>query len=573
MDYWRKKRLVVAFCLILIAFFLLILHLGVIQLGKGKYYTALALRRETVTVSLEDFCRGRILDSQLRPLTQSYRVNRVVALPQAVTLPEETAQKLAGILGVNQKELEAAIKKPQVLPYELSPGQAQAIWEEKMPGILVVPLEMRYGPEPLAVQTVGYLGRVNPGGELASLNAKHEKEYMLGDWVGRAGLEYFYESELKGGRPQKYARLHIDGRGAWLEGLGIEVNLKDYDTQRQDVVTTLDADIQRIVEEEMDASLENGAVVVMDVSNGDILAMASRPRYNPDPEKLSQYLNKAPEAFLDQGVGLFAPGSLFKVVVAAAAISEGIVTPSDTFTCLGEKDQCVRCWYGPGHGVLDFTRAFAHSCNPVFAKVALELGAEKLIAYAHLFGLDEQQITGYPVPVDQRQNLSLIAGTYNLVNSSLGQGPVLVTPVQMAAMMNTVVNDGICLTPRLVRELRTEDGKITREFPSPPGRRAISAEVARTLREMLLKVTIEGVGKEAYLPGCGSAGKTGSAQAGGNQINAWFCGYAPVASPRYVVVVMAKNGESGGKTAAPIFKKITEKILQVKGFNAEKTKL
>jgi len=561
MDYRRKKRLVIASCLILFAFLPLILRLGVIQLSKGEYYTARALQRETVTASLEDFCRGRILDRYLRPLTQSYRANRVVILPQAVVEPEKTARKLASILNVNENKLLAALKKPQVLPYELSSGQAQAIWAEKLSGVLVAPLEIRYGPEPLAVQAVGYLGRVNPGGELASLNANHKKEYLLGDWVGRAGLENYYESELKGERPQSYARLYIDGCGTWLEGLGIEINLKDCDTQRQDVVTTLDADIQQIVEEEMDTSLKNGAVVVMDASSGDILALASRPKYNPDPEKLGQYLNKAPEAFLDQGVELFVPGSIFKVVVAAAALSEGVVTPSDTFTCLGEKDQPVRCWHDQGHGVLDFAQAFAQSCNPVFAKVALELGAEKLIVYARLFGLDEQLITGYPVPVDRRQNLALIAEPYNLVNSSLGQGPVLTTPVQVAAMMNTVVNEGLYLTPRLVKELRTEDGKVTREFPSPPGRQAISPEVARTLQKLLLLVTTEGLGKEAYLPGCGSAGKTGSAQVAKNRVNAWFCGYAPVASPRYVVAVMVKDGESGSKTAAPIFKKISGRIM------------
>ncbi|MBC7326474.1 MAG: penicillin-binding protein 2, partial [Moorella sp. (in: Bacteria)] len=200
--------------------------------------------------------------------------------------------------------------------------------------------------------------------------------------------------------------------------------------------------VQQIVEKVLDAHVKKGAVVVMDARSGDILALASRPKYHPAPGRIEQYLRGEPGALLDQCVGLFAPGSLFKVVVAAAALAERIVTPETTFYCRGAKDWPVRCWSEHGHGVISFQEAFAQSCNPVFARLALELGAANLIAYARLFGLDDQRIAGYPVPADPRQNLDLIAAPHNLVNSSLGQGPVLATPVQITAMMNTVVNGG-----------------------------------------------------------------------------------------------------------------------------------
>lgn len=220
-------------------------------------------------------------------------------------------------------------------------------------------------------------------------------------------MERFYDHDLAAGRPRSYARLYTDACGQWLQGLGVEVNLTGPDPERQDVVTTLDADIQRIVEKVMDAHVKNGAVVVMDARSGDILAMASRPKFNPDPRQIGRYLEGEPEALLDQGVCLFAPGSLFKVVVAAAALAEGVVTPETTFTCRGEKDRPVRCWSERGHGTVSFQEAFAQSCNPVFARVALALGAEKLISYARLFGLDNQRVAGYPVPFDRRQNLAL----------------------------------------------------------------------------------------------------------------------------------------------------------------------
>lgn len=554
MELLPKNRLVQTFYVLFFLFFVLVAHLGYIQLAKGEYYALCALERETVTVPLEDFPRGEILDRHLRPLTQSYWSNRVVVFPQAISDPELIAGELAEILGSSEHELLAALKKPQVLPDRISPRQARLIRERNWPGVLVAPVRVRYGPDPLAAQVVGYLGRANPTGQASSPR--------FGDWVGRTGLERFYDHDLAAGRPRSYARLYTDACGQWLQGLGVEVNLTGPDPERQDVVTTLDADIQRIVEKVMDEHVKNGAVVVMDARSGDILAMASRPKFNPDPRRIGRYLEGEPEALLDQGVCLFAPGSLFKVVVAAAALAEGVVTPETTFTCRGEKDRPVRCWSERGHGAVSFQEAFAQSCNPVFARVALALGAEKLISYARLFGLDNQRVAGYPVPFDRRQNLALIAAPDNLVNSSLGQGPVLAAPVQIAAMMNTIVNDGKYLAPRLVKELRTEDGKVARVISPEPGHQAIPPEVARQLQKMLAVVTTEGIGKKAHLPGWKSAGKTGSAQVGNASVNAWFCGYAPLANPEYVVAILVKNGASGSQTAAPLFRMIMEQLLK-----------
>lgn len=556
MEFLTQKRLVqifYVFCLLLIG---LLVHLGFIQLVEGEKYALGALQRETVTVPLEDFSRGQVLDRRLRPLTQGYLANRVVVFPQAIAEPERVAQGLAEILHCAREDLRKELEKPQVLPYSISARQAELIRERNWPGVLVVPVHFRYGPEPLAAQVVGYLGRAGAAEEAASAGS--------GGWVGKTGLERYYEQELKAARPQSYARLYTDARGQWLRGLGIEVNLKRPDPQRQDVVTTLDADVQQIVERVMDAHVQSGAVVVLDTRSGDILALAGRPKYNPDPQEIGRYLGGKPEALLDQGVGLFAPGSLFKVVVAAAALAEGVVTPETTFFCRGERDRPVRCWSAHGHGVITFEQAFAQSCNPVFARVAMELGAKKLIAYARLFGLDNQQIAGYPVPFDSRQNLDLIAAPDNLVNSSLGQGPVLATPVQIAAMLNTIVNDGWYLPPRLVKEVRTGDGKVVREIAPGPARRAISPEVARQLQKMLARVTTEGIGRKAFLPGGGSAGKTGSAQVGNGSVNAWFCGYAPLDNPRYVAAILVRNGAGGSQTAAPLFKLMMEQLLQNK---------
>lgn len=558
-----EKRVIKIFYTFIILFFLLLVRLSYIQIVQGDYFTARVLHRETKTVALEDFSRGQILDRNLRSMTQSIQLNQLIVFPQIIDKPDILAEKLAEILKIDQSELLPLLKqKPGILNYRLSPDQVSSIRQLNCPGALVLPVNFRYGPEPLAAQVVGYLGRVNSYQEISSLSNRSKKAYQFDDWVGRTGLESYYEQELKAMDAQGYARLFVDARTEWLRGLGVESDVRHVDNGRQNLVTTIDSDIQRIVESVMDAHIKNGAVVVMDVSTGDILAMASRPNYNPKPQKIMDNLSN-PEALLDQCTMLFPPGSIMKVVVAAAALAEGVATTGDTFYCRGEKDEPVRCWYAPGHGEITFEQAFAQSCNPVFVHVANKLGADKLISYARSFGLDNQKIIGYPVTEDQRQNLDLISAPYNLVNSSLGQGPVLATPVQLTAMMNTIANGGVYVKPRLVKETLKGDGSVALSFPSEAGSQVISPDVDAQLQQLLTLVTTGGIGKEAYIKGCGSAGKTGSAQveSSDGHVDAWFCGYAPLDHPRYVMTVLIKGGVSGSQTAAPVFKKIMENIL------------
>jgi penicillin-binding protein 2 len=302
----------------------------------------------------------------------------------------------------------------------------------------------------------------------------------------------------------------------------------------------------------------------MEAGTGDILAMAGRPGYNP--ARLEQYLGAgSDERLFDHCTALYQPGSVFKVVVAAAALEEGVVTPESRFTCRGDKESLIRCWKDTGHGDIDFSQAFAESCNPSFARVGLSLGAQRLIEYARRFGLDNQSVIGYPVPSDPRQDLKLIGAPYNLVNSSVGQGPVLVSPVQVSSMLNTIITGGIYREPRLVKEVRKYNGTADREFHPDQGKRAISPDTADKMRRLLELVIDEGTGKEAQAQDYTSAGKSGSAQIGNGKgpVNAWFTGYAPRVNPRYIVTVLVEQGVSGGESAAPVFREIMEQILHL----------
>ncbi|KFI35567.1 peptidoglycan glycosyltransferase [Peptococcaceae bacterium SCADC1_2_3] len=568
----RKKRISQVFFLIFLFFIFLQARLGIIQIKQRDYYAYKAIKQETLTVVLEDYPRGKILDRYQRSLTGTWAANRIVIFPALIPHKEkrDVMARLISVLKIKnpaqKDEIKAAFSgAPKYLSCRISKDQAQAVQKANLPGVFVLPVNFRYGEEPLAVQVVGHLGRIQPGENFTDLKMGNAKPYELGDWVGRSGLESYYEEELKATRPYGYARIFLDAKGRTLPGLAVKVNTKANSSDQQNIITTLDADLQRKVEKITRARLKKGVVVVMEAASGDILALVSRPAYQPQPDKINCSLKaKKKEAFLEKGTALYQPGSVFKVVVAAAALAEGVVTPDTAFFCRGAKDKPVRCWYEPGHGKITFTQAFAQSCNPVFAQLAQRLGAEKIIDYAQRLRLDNQQVIGYPAPIDRRQNLSLIGAPFNLINSSLGQGPVLATPVQITAMINTIANEGIYKPPRLVQEIKSDGNSASRFFKPGPYRQVVSPDVARQMKKLLEAVVKEGVGQQAYLSGYGSAGKTGSAQTGEQTtvVQAWFSGYAPRQKPKYVITVLVEEGNSGGQTAAPVFKEIMTALLK-----------
>jgi penicillin-binding protein 2 len=560
-----KKRLVWTLAMLVFFFILAAARTGYIQVARGEHYARKAMAGEAEGISLEEYTRGSIMDRNLIPLSGTYRANRILVFPSLVENPGGVALGLSIITGMDFSTLKNILsdKKPAVLPVCATENRMALIREYGWKGVLVVPYCYRYGPRPLAVHMVGHLGRIRDLRELEDLSRPGVKKYRLSDWVGRQGLEYFYEKDLRGLYPAGFAGVFTDALGRALPGKPVTVDTKMGDFTRSDVITTIDAGIQDMVERVMDRHVKKGAVVVMDRSTGDILAVASRPAYNPDPAGGGLDPAAGDGRFVNQAVSLFQPGSIFKVVVAVAALSEGMAKPDTLFYCRGSLEKTVRCWKEDGHGPITLSEAFAQSCNPVFAGLGLELGPHRLIKYARAMGLDNQGIIGYPAAPDRRQDLGLIAGRYNLAGSSVGQGPVLATPVQVTAMVNTVANSGVYLQPRLVGEIRPARGESRKISPGEPVR-AIAPEVARQVGEMMVMATKQGVGQKAWVAPGGTAGKTGSAQQADNSqaVNAWFSGYGPLDNPRYTVTVLVREGNSGGETAAPVFREIMKNLME-----------
>ncbi len=558
MDRIFGRRIVALFWVFILVFGGLGIHLAYIQIFLGPKLSKQALTQQTQSVSLEIPPRGQILDRNLKPLVAYSEASRIVVFPAAVTEVEKAAGIISNLLDMDYQRVFTYLRgRPKIIPYDLNKNQENEFRKLKLPGIIVSKVKTRSRLQEQASHILGYTGVGKKGSQFSGLT----------------GIESYYDVELTGVYPESRVSIFLDGKGQYISGLRYNIENNRQDKARKNVVLTIDRQVQEIVEQVVDnAGISDGAVVVMDVKTGDIVAMTSRPRFhlgNTDKVNSAVYSSVYSEvksdgeekanSFINHALSRYQPGSVFKVVTAAAALEEKVVFPETVFLCAGEKDSIVRCYDKKGHGILTFAEAVAVSCNPTFARVGLKLGAATLVEYAKRFGLGETEIIGYK-KIGSQAGLERINQDYNLVNASIGQWPVETSVLQITAMMNTVANNGVNLKPRLVREVTDYQGRVIKIFEEDSGKRVISRNTAYILRQMLESVTRTGTGKQAWVADGGSAGKTGSAQTGQEKIDAWFSGYAPVSSPRYTVTVLVNDGESGGRTAAPVFREIMQNL-------------
>ena len=354
---------------------------------------------------------------------------------------------------------------------------------------------------------------------------------------------------------------HIDPfRRAVLEGTG----RKEPGDQ---VVTTLDTGLQTAAAEALAG--RKGAVLALEPETGNILAMVSSPGFDPnrlseDWERLISSDNQEGQLLNRASQGLYPPGSVFKIVMLLEYIREN---PADydafRFDCDGlfeyeadGKEYAIRCYHGNAHGSQDLNQAFANSCNGAFAYMGLSMDQKRLMETAEqlLFGKE------LPFPLEyQKSSYVLEDGqdAWQVLQTSIGQGKTLVTPLHMALMTSAIANDGILMKPRLFDRVETEEGRLVRSFgPSAYGSLMLSDEAA-VLRDKMALVVTDGTASALRGAEYTAAGKTGSAEfETGKETHAWFTGYAPAEDPKLVVTVLVEEGGSGGKAAAPIARNI-----------------
>lgn len=531
---------------------MLIGRLFYLQIIDGDKLTTQSVGMRVQEVPIE-VARGEIVDRNGVPLTNTAQHFSLIVFPDHVTEPHRVSNQLASLTGRTTEDILSKIRqdrRPFKLKTDLDAITAQKINGLNIPGVLSVAEKKRYGYSSLAAHTVGYI------------NAADNK--------GVSGIENMYDEVLRGSQPEYIAAI-VDASQQLIPGLGYKRLRLQNGTGPSNIVLTIDTRIQKIVERIMDQHVPKGAVVILRPSTGEILASASRPNF--DANNLSAYLQQESSPLLNRAVSAYQPGSVFKLVVAAAALEQGVVRPNDMFYDPGYIDvNKVRFkgWdfeRGP-RGNIKFTEAIAYSSNPVMIEVALKLGAEQVIGYAQKFGFGHHTRLNFDGEADG--NLPPADSLYpgDLANLAIGQGLLEASPLQVAALIATIVNDGIKVEPTIVSKLTTPEGGVIKNYQLSRGTRVLSRQTAAELRDMMLAVTRLGTGQAAYVDGVGSAGKTGSAETGrkdgiGKGINhAWFAGYAPLDNPQYAVVVFIEEGMSGGDVAAPVFREIISEIYK-----------
>lgn len=400
---------------------------------------------------------------------------------------------------------------------------------------------------------------------------KQPAQHLIGyrqNGEGVAGLERAYDAWLQSCDVTAQVWFDVDAVGTALPGRDTSAAIDG--AIGGGIVTTLDGNIQQITETALAEGTElPAAAVVLDVQTGEIVAMAGQPCY--DPDNLAAYLDDTDAPFLNRALCAYSVGSVFKLVVAATALEQNI-PPNYMYDCCGETmlyGQRFRCHNHSGHGLLNMSDALVVSCNPYFISLSqlLSISNMRQVAEKLGFGQSIPLADGIASAAGYLQSESELAVKAEKANLAFGQGKLLATPLQVAAMTACIANDGIYCTPRLVLGL-TEDGETILPTTELQSHTAISKSTAMTLQTMMGSVLSESEqtnGKPQYTTAGGktSTAQTGRKDADGKELcHAWMSGFFPLDAPEYAVTVFVENGGSGNGTAAPIFRQIIDTMAR-----------
>lgn len=405
----------------------------------------------------------------------------------------------------------------------------------------------RYAANPLALHLTGYTDYEDKG----VTGIEKDFDELLSEFSGALSV-----------------RFNVSSTGRMLKGLGCEIVDNNYMSQGG-VVLTIDKEIQRVCEESMKRNgLSKGAVVVLDVATGEVLALASAPEY--DLQNLSASLESDDSPFLNRALEAYPVGSVFKPVVAVSALESGI-TPDTEFICNGKVNISgidFNCHNHSGHGKLNMAQAMAVSCNSYFIKLGQIVGSEKILktasslGFGHGFELSESII-------NKEGNLPYIDSSASLANLSFGQGSLLATPLQVASLYRAFANGGYYREPYLFKSMIDGDGEVTAVFEPDAQAKVIPDNINDNIKKMLETTVAQGSGLNAKPMCCDAAGKTATAETGKTvngekMVHTWFSGYFPADVPEYVITVFREDGNYSTTDCAPVFRDIADGITGLK---------
>jgi len=601
-----KGRFSVLAVIVLVVLGALAVRLWSMQVLSGAQFAAAAEEnriREVYTPA----ARGRILDAKGRPLVTNRPVMAVSAAPvisQDTTLVARLSLAIDVPVDEIQKRLASSKQErlaQRVLRVDVPMSTVAYLVEHApdFPNVEVGESAVREYPNgSLAAHVLGYTGEISE----EQMKGAAGSDLRLGDIVGKTGIEAFYDEVLRGANG--FRRYEVDNQGR-VRGVPLA---SGQPRAGKDIVLTIDRDVQAVAQKALadaiaEAHRQNfpnakaGAAVVIDVQTGGIVAMASAPTYDPSKflngisdAEWARLTDKASDYPLNNRaiMAAYPPASSFKAVTAAAALKNGLATPHSHFECAGiwegfGKQWSKKCWIGrPGHGGLDLTEGIVKSCDSVFYEIGkrfYEAKGEKLQAFSRAMGLGAKTGIDLSGEVAGRVPDAAWKKAYNqnypeyqawlggdTVNMAIGQGDLLLTPLQLASAFATLANGGKVMKPHVLQAVLGSDGKPAMETsPSVVGTVGLSAANLAALRSALVGVTQYGTGRGAFsgfpIP---VAGKTGTAQVKGKDDYAVFACYAPADKPRYAVAVMIEQGGHGGSVAGPAARQILSKLFRVR---------
>ncbi|MEK7130728.1 MAG: penicillin-binding protein 2 [Patescibacteria group bacterium] len=602
----RLSRFIFVFALIAIALGAIVLRTAELQILQGTKWRAVAEgnRIREIVVPAR---RGEILDINLIPMAKNIPAEQATVIPGDFPDKEkfaEISEKLSSILSVPKEEILDRLEKifeykeirqsyePIILAEEIKHEAALSLMEhsESFPGVKVYPSARRSYPEKEIIShSMGYIGKLSQAEWDSLPRVPNESGYLKSDFIGKSGLEYIYEKELRG--IYGWQRIEVDSMGREQKIISETLALPG-----KDLITSIDARVQKKAFESLRDSLKKvgakaGSAVALNPQNGEIIALANLPSYDNNSfitglteQDRTQFFQSPERPLLFRAIsGIYPSGSTIKPLIAVAALAEGVITPKTTILSTGGiriGASFFPDWKAGGHGAVDVKRAIAESVNTFFYTVGggyekfKGLGVEKLDSYMTLFGLGEK--TGIDLPGEAaglvpdpswkrtvKKEKWYIGDTYHL---SIGQGDLLTTPLQMASVTAAIANGGTIFQPHLVKGyLDQRTNNIIEIKPKKePEKLSIAASAFDTVRQGMRQTVLSGSGRALSGEPFEVAAKTGTAEAPSGNPHGWFIAFAPFTNPEIAVAVMVENGGEGYISALPVARDILQEYFRLK---------
>ena len=581
-DYTGRLRVLGGLIVLIIA--VLIGRAGYLQVYEGDYYASLA-DGNRIRIIPASAPRGTFYDRNGELLVTNRPGFTVSLLPLTAPISDDVKQRISDLVHVPVEEINKKIAahsgfNPIRIKSDVTPDIVSIIEEQKdnYPGVVIEVQPIRdYIYKQQGAHTFGYVSEINDE-ELAK---KKDEGYKSGDIIGKFGLEKVYDKELRGADGGEQVEVDVSGKPVAILGRKDPV-------PGDDLVLTIDKNLQLAAEKAVDEQLAQihasaAAAVVMNPQTGEILAMVSRPAFDPNAfahgisTKYWNQLNNNPFHPMDNKTitGEYPPGSTFKIVTGTAALTEGVVTPEEKILDTGHH------WIipkgnseGEALGWINFREALAHSDNVYFYEMGNRLGIDRLEKYARMFGLGARTGIDLPYEADglvanrRYKEKNFEDGEWYLsetFDAAIGQGFNLVTPLQAAMVMSQIAADGKRYKPHLVNRIVAPDGSTVKEFePELLSKLDVPENVIKLVQDGLHDVTKYGTAASSFRGfNIDIAGKTGTAENSHGRDHGWFVAYGPFDNPNIVVAVIVEQGGFGSQSAVPIGRKILEAAFGV----------